>query len=70
MENNSKNIGCGTSSGIGFGGLLTIVFIVLKLLGVISWSWLWVLSPIWISTILGIALIVIAVILYWIIDRM
>lgn len=28
-------------------GLLTIVFIVLKLCGVISWSWLWVLSPIW-----------------------
>ena len=35
-------------SGIGFTGLLTIVFIVLKLLGVISWSWLWVLSPLWI----------------------
>jgi hypothetical protein len=29
-------------------GLLTIVFVTLKLIGVISWSWLWVLSPIWI----------------------
>ena len=35
--------------GIGFTGLLTIVFIVLKLCHVISWSWLWVLSPLWIS---------------------
>ena len=32
--------------GIGFFGLLTIVFITLKLCGVIAWSWWWVLSPI------------------------
>jgi membrane protein YdbS with pleckstrin-like domain len=38
-----------SSSGIGFTGLLTIVFITLKLLGYITWSWWWVLSPIWIS---------------------
>ena len=31
---------------------LTIVFIVLKLLGVINWSWWWVLSPQWISVII------------------
>ena len=36
------------SDGIGFCGLLTIVFIVLKLLGKITWSWVWVLSPLWI----------------------
>lgn len=46
-----------TSGGIGFTGLLTIVFIVLKLLDVIKWSWWWVLSPIWIS--FGIALVII-----------
>lgn len=34
--------------GIGFSGLLTIVFITLKLTGYIDWSWWWVLSPIWI----------------------
>lgn len=39
------------SGGIGFVGLLTIAFIVLKLVGVIKWSWLWVLSPLWISAI-------------------
>ena len=38
-----------TKSGIGFTGLLTIVFIVLKLCGVIGWSWWWVLSPLWIG---------------------
>ena len=48
------------SGGIGFTGLLTIVFIVLKLTGHISWSWVWVLSPIWISIILVILFIVIA----------
>jgi hypothetical protein len=41
-----------SSSGIGFGGLLTILFIALKLTGVIAWSWWWVLSPIWISILL------------------
>lgn len=45
MSNNSS----ASSGGIGFCGLLTIVFIVLKLLGKITWSWLWVLSPLWIG---------------------
>lgn len=35
------------SGGIGFLGLLGILFIGLKLTGYINWSWLWVLSPIW-----------------------
>ncbi|MCR6096880.1 hypothetical protein HXA31_20555 [Salipaludibacillus agaradhaerens] len=38
-----------SSGGIGFTGLLTVLFIALKLTGVINWSWVWVLSPIWIS---------------------
>jgi hypothetical protein len=46
------------SGGIGFTGLLTIVFIVLKLLGKIDWSWWWVLSPIWISILLVIVILV------------
>lgn len=37
---------------IGFTGLLTIVFIILKLVGAIDWSWWWVLSPIWIVLII------------------
>lgn len=47
---------------VGFCGLLTIVFIVLKLTGVISWSWVWVFSPIWISVLISIILLVIFII--------
>ena len=46
---------------IGFAGLLTIVFIVLKLTEVIAWSWVWVLSPVWISFILAFALAALAI---------
>lgn len=52
-----------SSGGIGFAGLLTIVFITLKLTGVIAWSWLWVLSPIWISFALALVIVVIAAII-------
>lgn len=48
-----------SKSGIGFTGLLTIAFIVLKLCGVISWSWLWVLAPLWISFGLGLVIFII-----------
>lgn len=50
MKHNNVNVSSSSSSGIGFVGLLTIVFIALKLLGKITWSWWWVLSPLWIST--------------------
>ena len=46
------NSSSSSSGGIGFVGLLTVVFIVLKLIGRISWSWIWVLSPVWISALL------------------
>jgi hypothetical protein len=49
----------GNNYGIGFCGLLTIVFIVLKLIDYISWSWFWVLSPLWISWLIAIILIII-----------
>lgn len=54
MANTSSSSG---SSGIGFAGLLTIVFIVLKLLGQITWSWLWVLSPLWITAALTVGIL-------------
>lgn len=54
------------SGGIGFTGVLTIVFIVLKLIGIIEWSWVWVLSPLWIGFILGVILLAILIpILVW-----
>ena len=65
MDNN-KAAGGG---GIGFAGALTIVFIVLKLCKVINWSWIWVLSPLWISAALGILLLVIFVIIFVVLNR-
>ena len=42
--------------------VLTLIFIVLKLTGNISWSWIWVLAPMWINLILAIVLIIITAI--------
>ena len=50
------------SEGIGFTGLLTLLFIALKLLDKIDWSWWWVLSPIWISIGLWIFILLIVLI--------
>jgi hypothetical protein len=36
------------SNGIGFGSVLALIFITLKLTKTIDWSWWWVLAPIWI----------------------
>ena len=47
-----SDLNSSSSSGIGFTGLLTIIFITLKLLGKIDWSWWWVLSPLWIGAVL------------------
>lgn len=47
------------NSGIGFTGFLTLLFICLKLCNIINWSWFWVLSPIWISVIVLVILIII-----------
>ncbi len=55
MESKSGSV---QSGGIGFVGLLTIVFVTLKLCKVINWSWIWVLSPIWISLIIYVVIFV------------
>jgi hypothetical protein len=50
-----------SSGGVGFAGLLAILFIGLKLGGVIDWSWWWVLSPIWIT--FAVVAVILAVVL-------
>lgn len=52
------------SSGIGFCGLLTIVFITLKLLNAIQWSWIWVFSPLWISAGIRLTFFIVFLILW------
>jgi len=56
MENSNTNTG-----GMGFLGTLTLIFIVLKLCGVIKWSWIWVLAPTWIGILVAIILGIIGV---------
>lgn len=51
-----------SSKGVGFFGLLQIAFIVLKLCGVIKWSWWAVLIPTWISLGMIVVLVVFALI--------
>lgn len=55
-----------TSGGIGFGSLLLLTFIILKLVGVIDWSWWWVLSPIWIPVVLlmAVSILLFVVVVY------
>lgn len=53
----SSSSSSSSSSGIGFVGMLTVLFIALKLTGYITWSWVWVLSPIWITVIITIVAI-------------
>ena len=65
MKNN-KNYSAGC--GLGLVGVLTVVFVVLKLVGVINWSWWWVLSPLWISAILLIPIVIIVVVAAILID--
>ena len=64
-----NNRGEAAGGGIGFLGLLTIVFIVMKLTGFITWSWLWVLSPIWLPiAVAGVGIIlvyILGVIFHW-----
>jgi divalent metal cation (Fe/Co/Zn/Cd) transporter len=58
MSNNTSS----SSSSI-FPSLLTVLFIGLKLTGHITWSWWWVLSPLWISALIGLTILSIVLII-------
>ena len=54
------------SGGIGFAGLLAIVFIVLKLTKVITWSWWWVTCPLWLPWAIAlVAIIIYAILIFY-----
>lgn len=61
MKNNGGRIV--VSSGLSFTNLLTVIFITLKLLGVITWSWVWVLAPIWMPIVIVLVISIILVIM-------
>ena len=52
-----------------FTTLLAVAFIILKLCHVIEWSWLWVLSPLWIPLVLTIAIAIFVAVFTSIIER-
>lgn len=59
MSGNGSN--GASSGGIGFSGLLTIVFITLKLLGVIEWSWIMAMSPMCVEIIVVLLIVLISI---------
>lgn len=54
MSDDNGNAGCGMG---GIPTTLLVVFVVLKLVGVIDWPWLWVLSPLWIGLVVGLVFV-------------
>ena len=64
MSNSSSS-----SSGIGFCGLLTVLFIGLKLTNYITWSWWLVVSPLWIPLVLALILFAVIGVLYLIEEK-
>lgn len=60
MSDNSNK----QTSGVSFAGLLTLIFITLKLTGYITWSWWWVLAPLWISGAIIVAVFLFALAIF------
>ena len=58
MSNNSGNISS-LMIAVRFFSILTILFIVLKVIGEIDWPWIWVLAPAWIPMLLWFIFVVI-----------
>lgn len=59
----SKSRNSASSGGIGFLGLLTILFIGLKLTNYIDWEWKWVLAPMWIPLCISLVVILLALLM-------
>ena len=55
--------------GPNFLGLLTLIFITLKLTGYINWSWWWVLAPLWGSFAFGMLFVAVAMLIIYIRER-
>ena len=62
MSNNSKTTT--QIGGVSFLGLLTLLFIALKLIGTITWSWWLILAPLWIPSALGLSVLVVGLVAF------
>lgn len=54
---------------IGFWGLLAILFIALKLMNIITWSWWWVLAPLWAPVVFFLVAIIFLLVIYFTLRR-
>lgn len=52
------------STGFPFFAILALIFITLKLCNVITWSWWWVLAPLWGPFVIGLGIVVVCLIIY------
>jgi hypothetical protein len=69
----SESATTSASGGIGVFGLLGVAFVVLKLIGVINWSWWWVTLPFWggLAIVFGVlAFIALGMLILWAIGKM
>jgi len=57
-----------SSNGLGFGTVLFLIFMTLKLTNTIDWSWWWVTSPLWIPIAAGIVIIGVAAIIGYLME--
>ena len=60
---NNENKTVIKKQGLSLGTVLTLIFVVLKLIGVIEWSWVWVLAPLWIGAVIFLALVLIGLLI-------
>lgn len=57
------------SGNIGFLGVLTLILITLKLIGYITWSWWWVLAPMWVPLTIALTIGLVAIVIFAAIGR-
>ena len=56
-------------TGILLSSISGIVFIILKIVGAINWSWVWVLAPIWLPPALILVVLVMGALFIWLLDK-
>ena len=61
MRNGMREKNKSQGYGMNFLEVLLIVFVILRLVGVISWSWWWVLSPLWLPLLIVMPYLVYAI---------
>lgn len=57
------NIQKTASTGFPFFGILSLIFITLKLCNIITWSWWWVLAPLWEPFVIGLGIVIVCLVL-------